>query len=140
MATSVVCHSTNENNHIAHFELLFAAETLLSYALWEQNQKGTEDGFTHGEIVRILFNARCEIVFVKHKVKRSIQIHFDTDVSLFARLFGKYRPNDYIIYFGADPSLYLFIRSNCISPVTYINYSYIDEINSSYTYLLLHMI
>jgi hypothetical protein len=57
------CHSTTEAHHHAHFELLFAAETLLNYAHWQGNKEKTSDdeGYTHGEMVRGLFHTRCQV-------------------------------------------------------------------------------
>jgi hypothetical protein len=47
------CYSTMEAHHQAHFELLITAETLLAYALWQLNKEKTSDeGYTHGEMVR----------------------------------------------------------------------------------------
>jgi hypothetical protein len=41
------CHSESEAHHHAHFELLFAAETLLAVALFELNKEKTSDeGYT----------------------------------------------------------------------------------------------
>lgn len=62
------CHSDSEAHHHAHFELLFAAETLLSVALFELNKEKTSDeGYTHGEMVRGLFHTRCQIRLKNHK-------------------------------------------------------------------------
>ncbi|WP_144028333.1 transposase [Paenibacillus ferrarius] len=56
------CHSESEAHHHAHFELLFTAETLLAFALFEINKEKTSDdkGCTHGEMVRGLFHTRCQ--------------------------------------------------------------------------------
>ncbi|WP_373460374.1 hypothetical protein [Paenibacillus sp. V4I7] len=35
------CHSKSEAHQHAHMELLFATETLLTYALWQLNNKKT---------------------------------------------------------------------------------------------------
>lgn len=87
------CHSTSEDHHRAHIELLFTAETILSYAKWELNDKGAEE-FTHGEMVRNFFNASYNIVHVFVKGHMKIQINFDTEVIQFARLFNKFWPKD----------------------------------------------
>jgi hypothetical protein len=43
--------------------MVFAAETLLSVALYELNKEKTsvEEGYTHGEMVRGLFHTRCQV-------------------------------------------------------------------------------
>ncbi|SFR17202.1 Transposase DDE domain-containing protein [Desulfoscipio geothermicus DSM 3669] len=96
------CHSITEGHHHAHFELLFAAETLVSYAKWQANQGKTsvEEGFTHGEMVHSLFHTRCE---VRLKTKKGIQqvcVNFDTTVRKFARLFNLFWPKEVRMFFG----------------------------------------
>lgn len=90
------CHSTSEAHHHAHIELLFTAETLLSYAKWELNgnEKGIEEGFTHGEMVRNFFNAQYTIVEKTTGGLKTIQIYFDIDVRQFARLLDNFWPQD----------------------------------------------
>jgi hypothetical protein len=62
------CRSTSEAHQHAHMELLFATETLLSYALWQVNkEKMSDESSTHGEMVQSLFHTRCEVQSRNHK-------------------------------------------------------------------------
>jgi len=90
------CHSTTEIHHHAHLELLLAAETLLSYALWQQNKEKTSDdeGYTHGEMVRGLFHTRCQVRVNNQKGVQRIFIDFDTEVQGFARLIRLFWPDE----------------------------------------------
>ncbi|OAB26499.1 hypothetical protein PMSD_25270 [Paenibacillus macquariensis subsp. defensor] len=56
------CNSESEAHHHAHFELLFAAETLLAIALFELNKEKTSggEGYTQGKMVIGLFHTRCQ--------------------------------------------------------------------------------
>ncbi|WP_193556362.1 transposase [Paenibacillus ginsengarvi] len=81
------CHSEFETHHHAHFELLFVAETLLAVALFELNKEKTSDeGYTHGEMVRGLFHTRCQVHVKTHKGIQRISLDCDTHVRQFARL------------------------------------------------------
>jgi hypothetical protein len=55
------CHSTTEVHHHAHFQLLFAGESLLCYAKWQINKEKTshEECFTHGQMIENFFHTRC---------------------------------------------------------------------------------
>ncbi|WP_240489077.1 transposase [Cohnella thermotolerans] len=88
------CHSTSEAHHHAHLELLFAAETLLAYALWQLNKEKTSDdeGCTHGEMVRGLFHTRCQINTRTHKGKERVYVDFDIQAQQFASLFRLFWP------------------------------------------------
>lgn len=101
------CHSTSEAHHHAHIELLFTAETLLSYAKWElnDNEKGIEEGFTHGEMVRNFFNAQYSIALKTIGGFKTIQIYFDIDVRQFARLLDKFWPQDITLRWLPDIQL-----------------------------------
>ena len=91
------CHSTSEAHHNAHIELLFTAETLLSYAKWELNDKdkSVEGSFTHGQMVNCFFNAQYSIDVKTKNGITTMQIYFDIDVRCFARLLEKLWPDDY---------------------------------------------
>jgi hypothetical protein len=72
------CHSEHEAYHHAHLELLFTAETLLNIALHELNkEKTSSEGYTHGEMVRGLFNTRCPLHVKYRKGKPCISIDCD---------------------------------------------------------------
>ena len=90
------CHSTTENHHHAHLELLFVAETLVSYALWHANKETTSDGegFTHGKMVHSLFHTRCQIHIKTFHGLEQIQVIIDTQVGRFARLFVLFWPDE----------------------------------------------
>ncbi|MCZ8516923.1 transposase [Paenibacillus filicis] len=89
------CHSTSEAHHHAHFELLFAAETLLSYALWQLNKEKTsvDEGCTHGEMVSCLFHTRCQIRIQTHKGEERVYVDFDIQARQFANLFSQFWPD-----------------------------------------------
>lgn len=93
------CHSESEAHHHAHFELCFAAETLLAVALFELNKEKTSDdeGYTHGEMVRGLFHTRCQVRVKNHKGIQRISIDCDTQVRRFARLIELFWPEHYLI-------------------------------------------
>ena len=97
------CHSTTENHHHAHLELLFVAETLVSYAQWQANQEKTsdEEGFTHGEMVHSLFHTRCEIQLKTKKGIQQVYVYIDTTVQIFARLFDLFWPDEVNMFFGS---------------------------------------
>ncbi|QUH27271.1 transposase [Serpentinicella alkaliphila] len=102
------CHSTSESHHYAHIELIFTAETLLVYARWELNNKGAEEGFTHGEMVRNFFNATYRIVIKAQQCFQTIQVHFDTEVRQFARLIDKFWPKNLLLgWFTVQNSQYM---------------------------------
>jgi hypothetical protein len=88
------CHSTSEAHQLTHFEMVFAAETLLSYALWHLNKEKTSDdeGYTHGEMVRGLFHTRCQVRIRNHKGSVRIYLDFDTEVRRFASLISAFWP------------------------------------------------
>jgi hypothetical protein len=88
------CHSPSKVHHHAHLELVFTAETLLNFALWELNNKnaGPEKRFTHGEMVESLFHTRCQINMKNRKGFQSIYVYFDTKAHEFARLFDLFWP------------------------------------------------
>lgn len=89
------CHSTTEAHHHAHLQLLFTAETLLNYALLELNKEKTSDeGYTHGEMVRGLFHTRCQIRLTNRKGNQRIYIDCDTEARRFARLIQLFWPKD----------------------------------------------
>ena len=46
------CHSPNENHIHAHLTLLFTAETLIRYLLWEQRRTEGKEDCTHGQVIR----------------------------------------------------------------------------------------
>jgi hypothetical protein len=96
------CHSTTEIHHHAHLELLFAAETLVSYAQWQANQEKTsdEEGFTHGEMVHSLFHTRCEIQLKTQKGIQQVCVNFDTPVQKFQRLFDLFWPDEVRMFLG----------------------------------------
>jgi hypothetical protein len=98
------CHSETEAHHHAHFELLFTAETLLAVALCELNKEKTSDeGYTHGEMVRGLFHTRCQVRMTNHKGQQRISIDCDTQVRRFARLIELFWPEHYIMRLWATP-------------------------------------
>jgi hypothetical protein len=98
------CHSEFEAHHHAHFELLFTAETLLSIALFELNKEKTSDeGYTHGEMVRGLFHTRCQVRIVNHMGQKRIYIDCDTQVQQFARLIDHYWPEHYLMLLWNAP-------------------------------------
>lgn len=99
------CHSTNKFNHYAHFELLFMAETLLSFALWELKTEtdDAEKSFTHGEMVEGLFHARCQLSIENLRDSQCTSVCFDLKVKRFARLFDRFWPRILTMGFGGDP-------------------------------------
>jgi hypothetical protein len=100
------CHSESEAHHHAHFELLFAAETLLAVALFELNKEKTSDdeGYTHGEMVRGLFHTRCQVRVKNHNGIQRIFIDCDTDVRDFARLIALFWPPHYLMLLWVTPN------------------------------------
>jgi hypothetical protein len=99
------CHSDSEAHHHAHFELLFAAETLLSVALFELNKEKTSgEGYTHGEMVRGLFHTRCQIRLKNHKGIQRIYLDCDTEVQQFARLIELFWPEHYFMLLWVTPN------------------------------------
>ncbi|WP_236344368.1 transposase [Paenibacillus plantiphilus] len=89
------CHSTSEAHQLAHLEMLFAAETLLAYALWQVNKEKTSDeSCTHGEMVSGLFHTRCQVRSRNHKGSERIYIDFDTEALRFSSLISAYWPRD----------------------------------------------
>ncbi|WP_260982259.1 transposase [Paenibacillus sp. 32O-W] len=99
------CHSESEAHHHAHFELLFAAETLLAVALFELNKEKTSDdeGYTHGKMVRGLFHTRCQVRVKNHKGFQRISIDCDTQVQQFARLIELFWPEHYLVLLWTTP-------------------------------------
>lgn len=93
------CHSTSEAHHIAHLEMVFAAETLLSYALWYVNKEKTSDeSCTHGQMVNGFFHTRCQVRFRHHKGSERIYLDFDTEVRRFATLISEFWPSQLAMY------------------------------------------
>jgi hypothetical protein len=88
------CHSQSKSAHEAHIEMLFIAETLLTYANWELNKDGVVT-LTHGEMVGEIINA-------KHRTsqKDKLYVYFDTEIKRFARFFKKFWPLVYDLRFG----------------------------------------
>jgi hypothetical protein len=97
------CHSTCENAHHAHFQLLFTAESILCHAKWQLNKDKTsaEELFTHGQMVQSLFHTRCQIKLNTKKNIQKIHIYFDIEVQVFARLFELFWSSELCMYFGA---------------------------------------
>lgn len=92
------CHSTTEAHHHAHFELLFATETLLAYALWQINKEKTSDeSCTHGEMVRGMIHTRCQVRCRSHKGSERIYLHFDIEVRRFASFISTYWPPELLM-------------------------------------------
>jgi len=92
------CHSTSEMHQHAHFELVFATETLLAYALWQVNkEKTSKESCTHGEMVRELFKTRCQIRTKNQKGLERIYIEFDTVVKRFASIISTYWPDKLVM-------------------------------------------
>ncbi len=103
------CHSTNQNSHYAHLELIFVAETLLCYAKWElnANTSESEEVFTHGQMVKSFFNARLKVKHVLHGRCAAIEVCFDTAKQVFAKLIEKYWPQNVGLYLGTRPDIHL---------------------------------
>ncbi|MCY0893376.1 MAG: transposase [Acidibacillus sp.] len=86
------CHSPNENHIHAHITLLFTAETLVRYILWEQKTAGIEDCI-HGQVIRNLLCIRCRTrQATRRNEQDSIAIDLDTTAECFARLIRQYWP------------------------------------------------
>lgn len=102
------CHSTTEIHHHAHFELLFAAETLVNYARWQATpiKTSVEEGYTHGEMVHSLFHTRCEIQLKTKNGIQQVYVYIDTTVRKFARLFDLFWPDDIRMLFGVSSAGY----------------------------------
>ena len=109
------CHSTSEAHQLAHMEMLFAAETLLAYALWQINKEKTSDErCTHGEMVSSLFHTRCQIRTRNHKGSERIYIEFDIEALRFSSFISDYWPTDlemtwWPVYSSIDSHNYRFI-------------------------------
>lgn len=87
------CHSTDENHIDAHFTLLFTAETLLRYLVWQQRKTAGKEDCTHGQVVRNLLCIRCRIPRnVGSDKQHSITLDIDTEAKGFARLIDKFWP------------------------------------------------
>ena len=80
------CYAQSETAHFAHVELLFTANTLLCYAMWELNKEGADQAPTLSEMVRYFFNASCRICCYE----QLIQVYFDMTTKRFARLIEKF--------------------------------------------------
>lgn len=91
------CHSQSSTAHEAHIEMIFIAETLLTYANWELNKDGAIT-LTHGEMVREIINANHRIC-----LKDKLQVYFATSSSTFSRFFKKFWPDYCILGFGVVP-------------------------------------
>jgi hypothetical protein len=82
---------------MAHIEMLFVAETLVRVAMWElhllnEEDKGDDIIFTHGQVLKGIFTASCRIVSVTQQGIESIQVYFDTTGTLFSRFIRKKWP------------------------------------------------
>ena len=91
------CLAQNESSHKAHIEMLFVAETLVRVAMWElhllnEEDKGDDIIFTHGQVLKGIFTASCRIVSVTQQGIESIQVYFDTTGTLFSRFIRKKWP------------------------------------------------
>jgi hypothetical protein len=96
------CHSTDENHIHAHLSLLFVAESLVRFAQWEYNEKAGPEEVTHGQVVALLFQARCE---VRAMHGDSIQVYFDMTTQRFASYFETYWPRICsMAWFSAKPN------------------------------------
>lgn len=97
------CHSTFENAHHAHFQLLFTSEFMLCYAKWQLNKDkaSVEELFTHGKMVQSLFHTRCQIKLNTKSSIQKIHIYFDIEVQAFARLFELFWTSELSMFFGA---------------------------------------
>lgn len=91
------CHSQSKSAHEAHIEMLFIAETMLSYANWELNRDGAIT-LTHGEMVREIINASHRIC-----LKDKLQVYFAITSTRFSRFFEKFWPEYYDLGFGIMP-------------------------------------
>jgi hypothetical protein len=96
------CHSTTEEHHHAHLELLFTADTLLGFAHWEMNKEKTSDdeGCTHGEMVRCLFHTRCQIRSKTRNGIQTISLDIDIEAGRFARLIQLFWPSEIRMRWG----------------------------------------
>ena len=95
------CHARTREAHEAHIEMLFMAETLLTYANWELNKDGTIT-LTHGEMIREIINANHRI-----SLKDKLHVYFDTTNTRFTRFFRKFWPKYYDLRFGHMPFQFL---------------------------------
>lgn len=87
------CHSDNENHIHAHLTLMFTAETLIRYLLWEQRKTAGEEDCTHGQVIRNLLCIRCHIRLVARKNEpNSILIDLDTEAKRFATFIYSFWP------------------------------------------------
>ncbi|WP_269078039.1 transposase [Alicyclobacillus acidoterrestris] len=87
------CHSSNENHIHAHLTLLFTAETLIRYLLWEQRKTAGKEDCTHGQVIRNLICIRCRNrQAARTNEPGSITIDLDTEAKQFARLIRKLWP------------------------------------------------
>ena len=91
------CHAQSKAAHEAHIEMLFIAETMLSYANWELNRDGAVI-LTHGEMVREIINASHRIC-----LKDKLQVYFAITSNRFSRFFKKFWPKYYNLGFGLMP-------------------------------------
>lgn len=91
------CHAQSKAAHEAHIEMLFIAETMLSYANWELNRDGAIT-LTHGEMVREIINANHRIC-----LKDKLQVYFATTSTKFSRFIKKFWPEYYDLGFRLMP-------------------------------------
>ncbi|OPA75376.1 hypothetical protein BVG16_21455 [Paenibacillus selenitireducens] len=105
-----LCHSEFEAHHHAHFELLFAAETLLAVALFEMNKekKSEDEGCTHGEMIRGLFHTRCQTRTRTYKGQERIYVDFDIEVKKFASLIRLFWPEHYLMLLWGAPKPHIY--------------------------------
>ncbi len=86
------CHSPNENHIRAHLTLLFTAETLIRYLVWEQKTAGEED-CTHSQVIRNLLCIRCHTrQAARMNEPDLIVIDLDTAAKHCASLIDKFWP------------------------------------------------
>jgi len=82
------CYAQSETAHQAHLELVFMAQTLICFAVWECNKEGADEVPPPCEVVRYFFNAGCRIICWN----QMIQVYFDTATQRFTRLIEKFWP------------------------------------------------
>ena len=96
------CHSQSKSAHEAHIEMLFIAETMLTYVNWELNKEGAVT-LTHGEMIREIINATHRIC-----LKDKLQVYFAITSTKFSRFFNKFWPLD-----ECHPILWMKLHKSC---------------------------
>lgn len=95
------CQARNEYAHFAHVEMLFFAETLISYIHWLEKEKGDDSAPSHHEMIRSLFNALCRIECLGH----AIQVHFGIESECFSSIIQKFWPDEIaLVYWKPLPA------------------------------------